>query len=286
LVMAGLELRKVSKRSSCEPEGGPLEGSRRRKDPAERLAEANKLSACALSAKVKKHLRLQEPGGEGVPVSLCVFSASDIAEWDRTFCMDLLRSNMKDIYGDEWDEKEKEEEFLEEDARIVLVHQYQEVPVNDDGAGPAKCRGTPTRRSCGKGSCVGFAHFRFVEEHGAIVLYVYELQLTEAARGRGIGKLVMGTLKSVALSSGMGGVMLTCFKHNVPAMRFYKALGYTIDAISPSNCDAEYEEEDCNYEILSDIWDPSAKEALAKSRDLARADAKIARAAHAAGLDA
>lgn len=77
------------------------------------------------------------------------------------------------------------------------------------------------------------------------VLYIYELQVVEGERGRGLGSSLLRRLEDIAINSDLP-IMLTCFKANVDAMRFYTKAGYSIDEISPSRCGYH----DYDYEIL------------------------------------
>lgn len=76
---------------------------------------------------------------------------------------------------------------------------------------PAGQRPPPAPRDCSSRPCLrplpaqtpeaehqgplcGFVHFRFVEEEGLPVLYVYELQLSAAVQGQGLGSALISLL--------------------------------------------------------------------------------------------
>lgn len=81
------------------------------------------------------------------------------------------------------------------------------------------------------------------------VAYVYELQLAEDARGKGLGSHLMSLLETRASRQGMHKVMLTCFTSNTGAQRLYRKLGYSKDETSP---DPEVDgPEFAGYDILS-----------------------------------
>eukprot|EP00245_Coleochaete_scutata_P000624 TRINITY_DN10729_c0_g1_i1.p1 TRINITY_DN10729_c0_g1~~TRINITY_DN10729_c0_g1_i1.p1 ORF type:complete len:295 (+),score=85.62 TRINITY_DN10729_c0_g1_i1:172-1056(+) len=126
------------------------------------------------------------------------------------------------------------------------------VPASN-GAPPAadsQQRAKPLWTGAGN-AVVGFVQFRFVVEEGVVVLYVYELQLEERVRGRGLGKYLMQLMELAAKKNGMKGVMLTVQKANPRAMDFYlKKLNYVILPISPSQSDPL---ESATYEILGKI---------------------------------
>ena len=56
-------------------------------------------------------------------------------------------------------------------------------------------------------------------------LYVEDLYLAEAARGRGVGRLLLGRLAAVALERGCRRLDLAVLDWN-PARRFYERLGF------------------------------------------------------------
>ena len=64
------------------------------------------------------------------------------------------------------------------------------------------------------GSPVAFSHFRYEMEHEEEVLYVYEIQLEEKVRRKGLGRFMMMVLELLSNKADMRKIMLTCFKHN------------------------------------------------------------------------
>ena len=97
------------------------------------------------------------------------------------------------------------------------------------------------------------------------MLYVYELQLAPAARGNGLGKFVMQLLELMATKHKMQFMMLTVFKINDGAMRFYlDKLKYSVDETSPSRCAVD---DESSYEILSKCLDKSLIENAKQDAD-------------------
>ncbi|CEG47313.1 n-alpha-acetyltransferase 40 [Plasmopara halstedii] len=138
----------------------------------------------------------------------------------------LFESNMKSLYqASDWgyDAHAKRLELFEADARYLLAYDANEI-------------------------LVAFVHYRFVEDDGALVLYLYEVQLATTIQRHGLGKFLMQLLLLIARKHKMELVVLTVFKNNVDAMRFYKErLGFEIDETSPSACGDDSQ----SYEILS-----------------------------------
>ena len=89
---------------------------------------------------------------------------------------------------------------------------------------------------------------RFDMDHDDDVLYCYEIQLEESVRRKGLGKFMMKVLELMMMKNDLLKIMLTVFKHNDVASKFFKeVLKYEIDETCPY--DTVYEQFD--YEILS-----------------------------------
>lgn len=71
-------------------------------------------------------------------------------------------------------------------------------------------------------SVIGFLGFTVERSY----LYVRDIQLIEAYRGKGVGAWIMGWVGRVAKGRGCGSVRLKVFKNN-PATVLYRRLGYT-----------------------------------------------------------
>ena len=154
----------------------------------------------------------------------------------HNICMDLFEKNMSNLYkNSSWglDLKSKSNEFNHDSARFLIV----------------RCNG----RNESIDNCIAFSHFRFELNDDADpteeVLYVYEIQVDPNFQKYGIGKHCMSIMELIALRAGMRRVMLTVFKENNLAMKFYRnKMKYSIDESSPSNFLGGDDED---YEILS-----------------------------------
>jgi ribosomal protein S18 acetylase RimI-like enzyme len=80
----------------------------------------------------------------------------------------------------------------------------------------------------------GFCNYRFVVEDDWVVLYVYELQVSEKHRRKGLGKGLLQLAEALAKETAMDGVCLTALKGNIPAMKFYQKLEYVAASFDPS----------------------------------------------------
>ena len=79
----------------------------------------------------------------------------------------------------------------------------------------------------------GFMSFMLTWEDGVEVIYCYEIHLAERVRGMGLGRRLMGRLEDVGRKAEVGKAMLTVFRKNEAAVRFYERLGYEEDEFSP-----------------------------------------------------
>ncbi|KAG0239432.1 N-alpha-acetyltransferase 40 [Mortierella sp. GBA43] len=155
----------------------------------------------------------------------------------RSFALDLVESNMKDLYmrsKDGWCKEDKEEEMQDAGSRYLVTY---------DGEVP-----------------VGMIHFQFVEEEtmtdrDADVAYCFEIQIVSGYQRRGIGEHLIKLLEKIGTSANMEKVMMTVFKANKDAIKFYiDKLQYRYDEISPSVCLSRVRASSFDYEILSKLW--------------------------------
>ncbi|XP_012226405.1 N-alpha-acetyltransferase 40 [Linepithema humile] len=144
-------------------------------------------------------------------IKLSCVRAKDAQEECLSWIFDIMERNMKDMYEESnwgWNASEKQTELTEETA-WYLIASY-----ND--------------------KFLGFSHFRFDVDNGDVVLYCYELQLEPSIRRQGLGRFMMSALESMASRNQMLKVVLTVFKHNPSAIRFFYTLGYKLDNSNPS----------------------------------------------------
>ena len=57
------------------------------------------------------------------------------------------------------------------------------------------------------------------------LLVVADLFVTQTARGRGAGAVLMGAAKEIAVSRGAKRLVWTVYRHNTEALRFYELIG-------------------------------------------------------------
>ena len=62
-------------------------------------------------------------------------------------------------------------------------------------------------------------------------LWLHEFHVAAGHRGQGIGRRLMAALAERAAAAGLRAITLETQNSNVPAIRFYRAVGYTIEGI-------------------------------------------------------
>jgi ribosomal protein S18 acetylase RimI-like enzyme len=207
------------------------------------LARANKLENNPLDIISKDLLQIDLPTNatatensdattQPVPPHLSIqyFPSVDLVDTRFKQCIDLWENNMGDLYrGSSWgfDLKEKSDEFRHANARFLLL-----TAADNDS------------------ELAGFVHFRFVyddeDKPSCAALYVYEIQVASTYQRQGIGKHFMKLMEKMGGNAEMTKVLLTVFKANNSAMKFYtETIQYSIDESSPSKWG-----EQADYEIL------------------------------------
>ncbi|TDZ13460.1 N-alpha-acetyltransferase 40 [Colletotrichum spinosum] len=145
--------------------------------------------------------------------SVALKSPSVLSTDEIQACFDMVEyTSGADYRGSEdgWKPAEKIKEMRSPELRYILVKDDEE-------------------KVC------GFTSMMPTFEEGQPVVYCYEIHLLEGLRGTGIGQKLMGYQVKVAQSIPLiEKVMLTCFLANERARKFYEALGFKKDAISPA----------------------------------------------------
>ena len=94
---------------------------------------------------------------------------------------------------------------------------------------------------------VAFCHYRFDLEDKIDIIYLYEIQLTPHAQGRGLGGIMMKMVEEMGEKYGLEKVMLTVQTKNKRARKFYERNGYKLDYTSPQGREAA----SCGFRVLS-----------------------------------
>ena len=140
---------------------------------------------------------------------------------------ELIEHNMKQIYENTWGWKPeaKEAELLDESARFIFAF-VEEKP-----------------------EPVGFIHYRFELDRAETSAFIYDIQLEEAYRGKGLGKWLLQSVEFIALKLKLDCVIVTLFKENTIARGFFRHMKYVHHSSSPAVADPE-NDMDYDHEVL------------------------------------
>jgi len=153
------------------------------------------------------------------PPSLDVYSAATINPTDLEACIDLVELTSGEAYaasGGGWSRPAKRKEMKLPDMKYLILR-----------GGSDEAADEP------RDAVMGFLSFMVTYEDGMEVIYCYEIHLTTEARGKGLGRLLMGRMEEIGWRIGLKKAMLTVFKSNVAAREFYRRSGYVVDEFSP-----------------------------------------------------
>ncbi|KAJ6084203.1 hypothetical protein N7486_011003 [Penicillium sp. IBT 16267x] len=188
-----------------------------------------------------------------------IYSAATISTADLNACLDLVELTSSEAYaasGAGWSRPRKRKEMKLPDMKYLILR--DRVASSADmrqqaGAGARADKADEPKNAArssgnanggligsadnehvsGQSGVLGFLSFMVTYEDGKEVVYCYEIHLSAAARGRGLGALLMSRMEEIGRSVGVEKAMLTVFKSNVVACRFYEKSGYVVDEYSP-----------------------------------------------------
>ncbi len=170
----------------------------------------------------------------------------------------MLKANMQNYYaeceGFGWDEKDKRKEMDDPGARFLIAYETKTLPTPAATAAPdAKEADGKTAAAAvtTKPTVLGFAHIRYLLEDEERILYVWELQIGDAARRKGLGKSIMSVIELLAWKQfEFERIALTVFKKNVAANKFFRDVcKFETDDADPS-LHAPEEADRIGYSIL------------------------------------
>ncbi|KAJ6104489.1 hypothetical protein N7523_010809 [Penicillium sp. IBT 18751x] len=150
------------------------------------------------------------------------YSAATISTTDLEACLNLIELTSGSAYaasGGGWSRTAKRKEMKLPDMKFLIVR--------------SPSWGPDTDKPDSSDAVLGFLSFMVTYEDGKEVVYCYEIHLSENARGKGLGKLLMGKMEEVGRRIGLEKAMLTVFKSNEIAREFYQRNGYVVDEYSP-----------------------------------------------------
>lgn len=160
--------------------------------------------------------------------SIDIHSAASIP--DRAFeaCFALIKLTSSDAYKRSttgWSPRRKKNEMKLTNMRYLVLTRKR------TGAHGMETPGNlPGEKDDDLG---GFASFMTTYEDGLPVVYCYELHLAPKLQHKGLGKKLVGMFEEIGRNIGLDKAMLTVFKSNKAAMKFYERIGYVEDEFSP-----------------------------------------------------
>ncbi|KAF2757083.1 acyl-CoA N-acyltransferase [Pseudovirgaria hyperparasitica] len=144
---------------------------------------------------------------------------ASMSKSDLKTCFDLVEHTSAGDYRAStkgWKPRAKWREMAEADMRYLLVR----------AAPPQEVEG-------GERPILAFMSFMITVEDARPVVYIYEIHLADAVRRQGIGAHLMRVVEHIAVKTGMEALMLTVFRSNEGARRFYATMGFGVDGCSP-----------------------------------------------------
>jgi len=143
----------------------------------------------------------------------------DMTDSELERCYVLIEQTSGEAYrasGFGWHPRRKKREMREKDMRYLLIRRSAQERDQDPDE-----------------TLQGFLSFMLTYEDGCPVIYVYEIHLTFSARGCGLGRHLIDIVETIGKSAQVEKCMLTVFRSNEQAWRWYEKLGYEIDEYSP-----------------------------------------------------
>ncbi|KAJ5373949.1 hypothetical protein N7517_005955 [Penicillium concentricum] len=181
-----------------------------------------------------------------------VYSAATISAADLEACLDLIEQTSSEAYSASsagWSRTKKRKEMKLPDMKYLILRgtlgdssdsrgqvpreKQSDIVDNNAPSSPKESDEPVSSSDTDSRNVLGFLSFMVTYEDGKEVVYCYEIHLSPAARGRGVGRLLMDQMEGIGRAVGLEKSMLTVFKSNEIARRFYERLGYEVDEYSP-----------------------------------------------------
>ncbi|CAH8552526.1 unnamed protein product [Schistosoma guineensis] len=179
----------------------------------ELVNNANKISCLIKELNISLEIPDYLNVNNAITIECIKASKADVAIIDEL--MQLLQENMQSLYilsSWGWNTEAKRAEAFSSKSWLIIC----------------RCQTSDIQ------SIAGFVSFRFECEEEHPVLYCYEIQLYPQFRHLHVGTFLMNILLSISLALNMHRVMLTVFKSNKSAIKFFEKLGFETDETDPS----------------------------------------------------
>lgn len=162
-----------------------------------------------------------------IDVHLHCFKGNTISKHLSQWMLNLTAKNVSQYYegcqfanGDGWDPISVLKEMTSQKANIIIFSTSKSAPSIDKSE-----------------DLLGFLHYRFEIEFDIDCCYIWDLQLEENSRGKGIGTSIMDPLSSLCSKFQISTFFCTVQKANTTAMKFWKdKWKFEMDENSPDRC--------------------------------------------------
>ena len=147
-------------------------------------------------------------------------AGADITETPRTpkTLFELIKHTSYTDYNASsqgWDDENKLEEMKDEDMRYLIIRL-------ENGHPPAPEKQWSNDPKLDQ-SIIGFLSFMVTQEEEENVVYIYEVHISEHFRDHGLGRHLFSMVEHIGKATGMNKAMLTVFKSNTHARRWYQS---------------------------------------------------------------
>jgi N-alpha-acetyltransferase 40 len=183
-------------------------------------------------------LSISHRGGQaidsGATFALDIRTAESLSDSDFQACFNLVELTSASDYINSsvgWSASKKKQEMRHPDMRYILMR----MPQTSAEETTVACSQTVDHPSidADEAPIRGYLSFMVTYEDRKEVIYCYEVHLSPALQGNGLGRWLMELLEEIGGRIGLKKVMLTVFKSNTIARRFYEKLGFRVDEYSP-----------------------------------------------------
>lgn len=160
--------------------------------------------------------------------SIQIHSSASIPGAAFEACFGLIKLTSSDAYKRStsgWSPRKKKNEMKLTDMRYLLLVRKR--------TGVDSTQSPESLLSGKDGDFGGFVSFMITYEDDIPVIYCYELHLAPKLQHKGLGKQLVNIFEDIGRNIGLDKSMLTVFKSNKSAMRFYERIGYVEDEFSP-----------------------------------------------------
>ncbi|PYH78408.1 acyl-CoA N-acyltransferase [Aspergillus uvarum CBS 121591] len=166
--------------------------------------------------------------------AITIYTAATLPPGIFTQCFQLIETTSAEAYRASsigWSPSKKRKEMQLPDMKYLILRRAdpQEAALPDAEVAPP----IEEEEEEEEEEVLGFLSFMVTYEDGFEVVYCYEVHLAAAAQRQGLGARLMRVFLRIGEQLGMAKSMLTVFRANEAAIRFYERLGFGVDESSP-----------------------------------------------------